>query len=92
MTEIKKLEENIKKLRNPENGCPWDIKQTHMTLLPYLIEEAYEVVAAIRNKESSDIKEELGDLLLQILIHSTIEEEKKIFTFQDVVNLLNKKL
>ena len=92
MTEIKKLEENIKKLRNPENGCPWDIKQTHMTLLPYLIEEAYELVAAIRNKESSDIKEELGDLLLQILIHSTIEEEKKIFTFQDVVNLLNKKL
>ena len=67
MTEIKKLEENIKKLRNPKNGCPWDIKQTHMTLLPYLIEEAYEVVAAIKNKESSDIKEELGDLLLQIL-------------------------
>ena len=92
MTEIKKLEENIKKLRNSENGCPWDIKQTHMTLLPYLIEEAYEVVDAIRNKESRNLKEELGDLLLQILIHSTIEEEKKIFTFQDVVNLLNKKL
>jgi len=92
MTEINKLEEIIKKLRNPEDGCPWDIKQTHLTLLPYLIEEAYEVVDAIRNKESSDIKEELGDLLLQILLHSTIEEEKKIFTFQDVVNLLNKKL
>ena len=92
MTEIKKLEEIIKKLRNPEDGCPWDIKQTHLTLLPYLIQEAYEVVDAIKNKESSDIKEELGDLLLQILIHSTIEEEKKIFTFQDVVNLLNKKL
>ena len=92
MTEINKLEEIIKKLRNPEDGCPWDIKQTHLTLLPYLIEEAYEVVDAIRNKESSEIKEELGDLLLQILLHSTIEEEKKIFTFQDVVNLLNKKL
>ena len=92
MTKIKKLEDIIKILRDPNKGCPWDIKQTHLTLLPYLLEETYEVIDAIKNKDSTEIKEELGDLLLQILLHSIIEEENKVFNFQDVVNELEKKL
>jgi len=92
MTKMNKLETIIKQLRDPKKGCPWDIKQTHLTLLPYLLEETYEVIDAIKNKESTEIKEELGDVLLQILLHATIEEEKKVFNFQDVVNVLEKKL
>ena len=92
MTKIKKLEDIIKILRDPNKGCPWDAKQTHLTLLPYLLEETYEVIDAIKNKDSTEIKEELGDLLLQILLHSIIEEENKVFNFQDVVNELEKKL
>ena len=92
MTDTKKLEEVIKKLRNPNGGCPWDIKQTSTSLLPYLIEEAYEVVDAIKNKDTNDIKEELGDLLLQILLHATIQEENNAFNLQDVIDILCEKL
>ena len=92
MTDTKKLEEVIKKLRNPNGGCPWDIKQTSTSLLPYLIEEAYEVVDAIKNKDTNEIKEELGDLLLQILLHSTIQEENNAFNLQDVIDILCEKL
>jgi len=92
MTNTKKLENIIKKLRDPNEGCPWDIKQTHDTLLPYLLEEAYEVVDAINNKDSDDIKEELGDLLLQILLHTSMQEEKGSFKLQDVIDILCEKL
>lgn len=92
MTDTKKLEEVIKKLRNPNGGCPWDINQTSTSLLPYLIEEAYEVVDAIKNKDTDDIKEELGDLLLQILLHATIQEENNAFNLQDVIDILCEKL
>ncbi|MDB9971563.1 nucleoside triphosphate pyrophosphohydrolase [Alphaproteobacteria bacterium] len=92
MTDTKKLEEVIKKLRNPNEGCPWDINQTSTSLLPYLIEEAYEVVDAIKNKDTNEIKEELGDLLLQILLHSTIQEENNAFNLQDVIDILCEKL
>jgi len=92
MTDIKKLEEIIEKLRDPSKGCPWDIKQTHETLVPYLLEEAYELINAINSKDSNDIKEELGDLLLQILLHTSIQEEKGSFKLQDVIDILFKKL
>jgi len=92
MTDTKKLEEVIKKLRNSIGGCPWDINQTSTSLLPYLIEEAYEVVDAIKNKDTNDIKEELGDLLLQILLHATIQEENNAFNLQDVIDILCEKL
>tara|TARA_B110000008_G_C16866296_1_gene522836 strand:+ start:347 stop:1114 length:768 start_codon:yes stop_codon:yes gene_type:complete len=86
----KKIEKIISKLRDPIDGCPWDIKQTHITLLPYLIEESYELIDAIKNK--GDIKDELGDLLLQILLHSKIEEEKGNFNIEDVIEALSKKI
>ena len=86
----KKIEKIISKLRDPIDGCPWDIKQTHITLLPYLIEETYELIDAIKNK--GDIKDELGDLLLQILLHSKIEEEKGNFNINDVIEALSKKI
>jgi len=86
----KKIDKIINNIRDPEDGCPWDKKQTHTTLLPYLIEETYELIDAIKNK--GNIKEELGDLLLQILLHSKIEEEKGNFNIDDVVDTLSKKL
>ena len=92
MINMDKIEEIIKTLKDPEDGCTWNNKQTHSSLLPYLIEEAYEVVEAIKNKDSEDIKEELGDLLLQILLHSKIKEDEEDFSFQDVVNALCKKI
>jgi len=84
------IEKIISKLRDPKAGCPWDIKQTHTTLLPYLIEETYELIDALKNK--ANIKEELGDILLQILLHSKIEEENGNFDFQDVVDTLSEKI
>ena len=92
MINMDKIEEIIKTLKDPEVGCTWNNKQTHSSLLPYLIEESYEVVEAIINKDSEDIKEELGDLLLQILLHSKIKEDEEDFSFQDVVNTLSKKM
>ena len=82
MTDTKKLEEVIKKLRNPNGGCPWDIKQTSTSLLPYLIEEAYEVVDAIKNKDTNEIKEDLGDLLLQILLHQLYKKKIMPLTYK----------
>ena len=87
---IKKVNKIITKLRDPKEGCPWDKRQTHTSLLPYLIEETYELIDAIKNK--GDIKEELGDLLLQILLHSKIEEEKGKFNIMDVIDTLSQKL
>ncbi len=81
--------EIIKTLRS-ENGCPWDREQTHMTLRPCLMEEAAEVVAAIRILEETgnaeNLQEELGDVLLQVVMHSRIAEEEGLFTMEDVIN------
>ena len=84
------LERLIDKIRDKDDGCSWNIKQTHNTLLPYLIEETYELVDAIKNNDN--IKEELGDILLQILLHSKIEEEKGNFNINDVIDNLSKKI
>jgi tetrapyrrole methylase family protein / MazG family protein len=81
----------IEKLRSPK-GCPWDKKQTHQSLKPYLIEEAYEVLTAIDKKDPELLKEELGDLLLQIVLHAQIASEKKEFAMKDIVNVIKEKM
>lgn len=75
-----------------ENGCPWDRKQTHESLIPYLEEEGAEVVEAILEKDDAHLQEELGDLLLQILLHAQIASERRAFNFIDVANTLNEKM
>ena len=79
-------------LRDPENGCPWDIKQSFETVAPYTIEEAYEVADAIERNDMADLKNELGDLLFQIVFHARMAEESDQFDFIDVVNEINEKL
>lgn len=83
--------EIIAKLRAP-NGCPWDREQTHQTLTPYCIEEAYEVVDAIEQGDMKELKGELGDLLLQIVLHAQIAAENKDFTIENVVSDICEKM
>jgi len=90
--EISKLIEIVSTLRNPINGCPWDIKQTHSSLIPYVLEEAYEVANAIRENNPDELKEELGDLLLQIILHAQIAKEKNLFDIKDIVEIITQKL
>ena len=90
--ELEKLIEVIHRLRDPEKGCPWDIKQTHQSLLKYLIEEAYEFIHAAESKDTEGMEEELGDLLLQILLHARLAEEAKTFTLESVAKKLRDKL
>ncbi len=82
----------IRQLRDPENGCPWDIQQNHHSLIKHLIEETYEVVYAIENEDNMNLCEELGDLMLQIILHSQIACEEKRFELKDVLIEINKKL
>jgi nucleoside triphosphate diphosphatase len=72
-------------LRTPVTGCPWDLEQTFETITPYTLEEAYEVVDAIERKDMADLKEELGDLLLQVVYHAQMAKEAKAFTLDDVI-------
>jgi MazG family protein len=72
-------------LRTPVTGCPWDLEQTFKTIAPYTIEEAYEVADAIERGDMSDLRDELGDLLLQVVYHARIAEEQGLFGFGDVV-------
>ncbi len=81
----------MEKLRSPE-GCPWDRKQTHKTLIPYLIEETYELVDAIESNDFENMKEELGDILLQVVFHSQLAKEEGKFTIEDVVDSICRKL
>ncbi len=79
------------RLRAP-GGCPWDIKQTHESILSCLIEETYEFVDAVENRDVPNMREELGDLLLQVVFHAQMAREKGDFTFEDVVQTLSEKL
>lgn len=88
---LKKLLDIVAQLRNPDGGCPWDLEQTHQTLKPYVIEEAFEVVDAI-DEGSAKLKDELGDLLLQIALHSQIASENGAFTFKDVADAVSEKM
>lgn len=92
MKEFDKLIEIIEKLRDPENGCPWDIKQTHQSLIPNFIEELYESVEAIENEDYQHLAEELGDLMLHIIMQTQISKEEERFTIQEVLKKINDKL
>ncbi len=98
MHSIQKVLAVIKQLRTPKEGCPWDLEQTHSSLTPYMLEEAYEAVEAMQavSKDSSasvsHLKDELGDVLLQVLLNSQIAEDEGLFTFQDVCEHLATKL
>jgi ATP diphosphatase len=84
-TTLADLEAVMAALRTPVTGCPWDLEQTFETITPYTIEEAYEVVDAIERRDLADLKEELGDLLLQVVYHARLAEEAGAFTLGDVV-------
>jgi len=83
--DIAPLVEIMARLRDPDNGCPWDIKQSFETIAPYTIEEAYEVADAIERKDMAALKDELGDLLLQIVYHSRMAQEVGSFALDDVI-------
>ena len=89
---IEQLEQIMSKLRDPESGCPWDLKQTFDTIVPYTIEETYEVVDAIQNRDWPNLQEELGDLLFQVIFYSQMAKEQELFEFSDVVETVNEKL
>jgi tetrapyrrole methylase family protein/MazG family protein len=94
------LVEVVSSLRDPENGCPWDLEQTHESLAKYLREESDEVLEVLGNFDGSKatdadkkhLQEELGDVLLQVLLHSQIAKEEGVFTIEDVVSGLKDKL
>lgn len=89
---IESLLQIMAQLRDKEHGCPWDIEQDFKSIAPCSIEEAYEVADAIDRGNMEDLKEELGDLLLQVVFHSQMASEARIFTFDDVVERLCQKL
>ena len=89
---IEKLIAIVSALRDPLHGCPWDKKQTHVSLIPYVLEEANEVAHAIREENPDELKEELGDLLLQIILHAQIAKEKNLFDIGDIIDIITEKL
>ena len=95
MAEIDRLKEIVETLRS-ETGCPWDRAQTHTSLKPEVIEEAAEVVSGInildKTGDAENLKEELGDLLLQVMFHSVMAEEEGLFTFDDVCKVVSDKM
>jgi len=82
----------MKKLRDPETGCPWDVEQNFATIAPYTLEEAYEVADAIERDDMAALKEELGDLLLQVVFHSQMAQEEGLFDFEQVAKGINDKM
>jgi nucleoside triphosphate diphosphatase len=91
-SDISRLLEIMAALRNPDTGCPWDQEQDFASIAPYTLEEAYEVVDAIERGDPADLKEELGDLLLQVVFHAQMAAEKGMFAFPDVVEAISRKL
>ncbi|MGQ4647556.1 nucleoside triphosphate pyrophosphohydrolase [Lyngbya aestuarii] len=89
---LQKLIDVVARLRSPDGGCPWDLAQTPQTLIPYVIEEAYEVVEAIGSGETDAIAEELGDLLLQVVLQAQIATEEAQFTLTEVAQGITEKL
>jgi tetrapyrrole methylase family protein/MazG family protein/ATP diphosphatase len=80
------------RLRDADGGCPWDLEQTFATIAPYTVEEAYEVADAIERGDLGDLKDELGDLLLQVVFHARMAEEQGVFAFDDVAQAINDKM
>ncbi len=92
LAELQQLVSVIAQLRNPDGGCPWDLAQTPQTLIPYVIEEAYEVVDALQNGDKNDIAEELGDLLLQVVLQSQVFQDQGDFNLGDVARGITEKM
>ncbi|MBE9567598.1 MAG: nucleoside triphosphate pyrophosphohydrolase [Proteobacteria bacterium] len=92
MKELEKLLQIMRDLRNPDGGCPWDIKQSFSSIAAYTVEEAYEVADAIERDDLDDLKGELGDLLFQVVFHAQMASEQGRFDFVDVVAGINDKL
>lgn len=92
MTNIERTLEIMAALRHPEDGCPWDIEQDFDSIKPHTIEEAYEVADAIERRDMHDLKDELGDLLLQVVYYAQMAQEQGEFVFDDIVQNLNEKL
>src|SRR5215510_8422375 len=90
--DISRLIEIMAVLRTPGSGCPWDLEQSFRTIAPYTIEEAYEVADAIARDDLAGLKDELGDLLLQVVFHARMAQEQDVFDFGDVVEALTAKL
>lgn len=91
MDQVKRLEKLMARLRS-KNGCPWDRRQTHKSLQPYLLEEAHEVLEAIHSRNADHLREELGDLLLQVVFHAQLAREKRRFDLQAVAKTIGDKL
>ena len=89
---IFRLVEIMAQLRSPDGGCPWDLEQTFSSIAPYTVEEAYEVADAIERGDLADLKDELGDLLLQVVFHARMAEEAGAFGFADVAEAINAKM
>ena len=92
MQSMQQLLDVMRALRNPDSGCPWDLEQNFQSLIPYTLEEAYEVADAIERNNLDDIKSELGDLLFQIVFYSQLAEEQQAFDFNDVAQAISEKL
>src|SRR5688572_11370154 len=92
MEEMLRLLAVMRRLRDPDSGCPWDRRQTFESLSRYVLEEAYEVVDAVSSADVQDLKEELGDLLFQVVFYAAIAEEQGLFNFGDIANVLHDKL
>jgi nucleoside triphosphate diphosphatase len=90
--DISRLLEIMAMLRTPGSGCPWDLEQNFSTIAPYTIEEAYEVADAIARGDLDDLRDELGDLLLQVVFHARMAEEQNAFSFGDVVEAITRKM
>src|SRR5690348_16386866 len=90
--DISRLIEIMARLRTPVTGCPWDLEQNFSTIAPYTIEEAYEVADAITRGDLDDLRDELGDLLLQVVFHARMAEEGHAFAFGDVVEAITRKM
>lgn len=82
----------VKALRTPETGCPWDLEQDHLSLRPYLIEETYEVLEVIEQGNDKALCDELGDLLLQVVLHAQVADDRGAFSITDVVNSVREKM
>src|SRR6201992_1087291 len=90
--DISRLIEIMAQLRTPVTGCPWDLEQNFATIAPYTIEEAYEVADAIARDDLEDLRDELGDLLLQVVFHARMAQEQGAFEFADVVQSITEKM
>lgn len=89
---LQRLLDIMRALRDPEQGCPWDRKQTFDTIAPYTLEETYEVLDAIARKDFDDLRDELGDLLFQVVFYAQMGQEQGLFTFDDVCHAISDKL